>query len=610
MAQFTREAIRNTFKDYNGGEVVSTSFGKMKDNARSSMTASRHSSDSGLGMPPPEKLPLLIYVDPCVPATDINDIPAYFQVLADGGARGTSSAHDFCHQTNHDFAFEVMMAPQTDVFACVEHYRREKVHRGHVLDTRSEPSSEPHSIPRTYARRGGNRPPKDSLTSSNSSVTSLSSRSSSLQPSAAASVPSLEAHSNLFFFLDRPDWRDAGPVLVSWGLSTRQTDTESPESLIAAQTAINRGRNKLRATRISSEDVASCLEKIWRSSGGDDWALLEEDDEMQSLSRDSLPSLIDEDKKASNSSQTVQAATHQLQSQNDTQSPQHVDDTEADRRRALELAQPLEQLLQLNTPATSEDAPILRQNAIPGSTVPSLSVWSSRHGSEMPTLAFVLNIPGNKASAASAQPDTAGSSADDDNDLDNILPEDLSLRIFRALDLGVLQTIPWRLDVFSHAPSLQDVVKHYREEKASRASATTSDTNASRNAPLDYARSPYQRFRSILLLADTTTELTSHISLLLFDPIQHDKTTESPAKDDEFDKEEDLQSSDCLSSSRDLVSLVKFRLGCSGLPCDQDREHETPRLSRVLYALWDICNTDGERKRKPQMRSVNELLWF
>jgi hypothetical protein len=176
----------------------------------------------------------------------------------------------------------------------------------------------------------------------------------------------------------------------------------------------------------------------------------------------------------------------------------------------------------------------------------------------------------------------------------------------------VLQTVPWRLDVFSHAPNLQGVVKHYREEKALRANIRASDLSTSKSVPLDYARSPYQRFRSILLLADTTTELTSHMSLLLFDPISHDQTAESPSRDDDSneEEEEDLQSSDSLSSSRDLVSLVKFRLGCSGLPCDQHREQETPRLSRVLYALWDVCSTNGNARRKPQMRSVNELLWL
>jgi hypothetical protein len=611
MAQFAREATQITFADHNGDDIISTSFGKMKDNTSASMTASRHSSDSGLGMPSPEKLPILTYVDSCIPATDTGSISAFFQSLTDGLERENGSEHAFLNQTDLDLAYEVITAAQPDVFACVEHYRREKIHRNHALVAALELSSEIHRIPRSYARQGAHNPPKSSVTSGTSSSTSLSSRSPSLQPSAATTSASLEAHSNLLFYLDRPDWRTAGPLLVSWGLPNlnRQTDADSPENLIATQTAINRGRVKLRATRIAIEDVGSCLERIWSSSGGEDWALLEDDDEMQKFPRDSLPSISVEDKRASHGSHT---APHQSQHKNDAHDPQQVDDAEANDRRALELAQPLEKLLQLNPSATSEGDPILRHNAILGSTIPSLSVWSSRHGSDIPDLSFVLHVPGHKASTSSHRPNPAEMDANDENELDNLLPEDLSLRIFRALDLGVLQTVPWRLDVFSHAPNLQGVVKHYREEKALRANIRASDLSTSKSVPLDYARSPYQRFRSILLLADTTTELTSHMSLLLFDPISHDQTAESPSRDDDSneEEEEDLQSSDSLSSSRDLVSLVKFRLGCSGLPCDQHREQETPRLSRVLYALWDVCSTNGNARRKPQMRSVNELLWL
>jgi hypothetical protein len=614
MAQFAREATRTTFADHNGDEIMSTSFGKMKD----TMMDSRHSSDSGLGMPSPEKLPLLIYVNSCIPAADLDNVPAHFQSLIDGRPCESGSEHTLCKQTDLDLDFEVIVAPQGDVFAAIDHYRREKVHRKHAIDAALEPLSEIHRIPHTYARRGAQSPPKSSVTSSTTSFTSNPSRSSSLQPSAVKVSASPDAHSNLLFYLDRPDWRTAGPLLVSWGLPnlTRQIDADNPENVIAAQTAIDRGRVKLRAMRLSSEDAGSWLAKIWSSSGGEEWALLEEDDEIQKLPWDSLPSLSVEDKGSGDSSPTAPSTgtvPDRLQSKSDTQGSQHSNDTEANRRRALELAQPLEKVLQLKTPATCEYAPILRQNTIPGSTIPSLSVWSSRHGDEVPDLAFVLYIPGNKASSPQ-RPDTVEIGADDENDLDDLLPEDLSLRIFRALDLGVLQTVPWRLDVFSHAPNLQDVVSHYREEKALRMKTLASDTSTSLSTPLDYARNPYQRFRSVLLLADTTTELTSHMSLLLFDPISHDKATSSSPQDDvsdvDDDDEEDSQSSDSLSSSRDLVSLVKFRLGCSGLPCNQHPEHETPRLSRVLYALWDVCNADGEAKRKPQMRSVNELLWF
>jgi hypothetical protein len=123
------------------------------------------------------------------------------------------------------------------------------------------------------------------------------------------------------------------------------------------------------------------------------------------------------------------------------------------------------------------------------------------------------------------------------------------------------------------------------------------------------------------------------MSLLMFDPVaslesQPTDHTEQYGDDDEpphSDNTDDAASSSSSSSSdtdeeihlsspssRDLISLIKFRLGCSGLPCDSRRplgQTETPRLSRVLFALWDICHSSGVGKR-PGMRSVNELLWF
>jgi hypothetical protein len=397
--------------------------------------------------------------------------------------------------------------------------------------------------------------------------------------------------------------------------------------LIAAQTAINRGRVKLRAKRIAVEDVGECLHSIWASSGGDGWAGLEEEEKVQKEMfrerEEGIPSSSEEE--------------DQDQGQGHCRYPERRmrtshDHHEADPRHFLQLAQPLETLLQLTTPATSKSHPIIRQNAVPGSTIPSLTVWSSRHGTRMPDFSFVLYLPGEKTTH---QRDSHHASSDeDDDDLDNLLPEDLSLRLFRALDLGILQSVPWRLDVFSHAPTLHHAVNHYREERALRmyTAASPNDLTASTRRqdippPLDYARSPYLRFRSVLLLADNTTEITSHMSLLMFDPVASLDTTptehtekyrddddEPPHSDDTDDASSDTDEEIHLSSpsSRDLISLVKFRLGCSGLPCDSRRplgQAETPRLSRVLFALWDICHSSGINKR-PGTRSVNELLWF
>lgn len=513
-----RTVEHEVFPDHNSEAVISTwlQYPLTQKSISKGSLSSRSSLDE-----PSEKLPILVYTSPEIPGYELHKIPLAFLALGSNG------------NPDHNYEVQVISAPQPDVFACIEHYRREKAYRKY----------DRHHLPSSYSRA----PLKHSACN----------------------------HSNFLIYLDRHDWRQAGPVFVSFGLGRLQ-QTFALEDDVAAQSAINRGRVKLKATRMRNvDDIRETLGRVFDTAGGCEW---------DSPARSS--SGIDVTNKFPTST-----TCH---------------------GRFLELATPLESILR--THASSDPVHVL---TLPDATSghPFTTVWSARHGPQIPSFPFLLYLPGT--------------------DDDPLPSEDLAVRIFRALDLDILQELPWRLECYNHLPTLEAAAAHFKYERAIRSAATVTEQAFSRRSsssseeeqddrlhemklppiPPSYANAPYQRFNSVLLVADATVELSSHLSLLLFDPAEKPLT-----------EQED-------GSAEDLVELVKFRLGYVGLPSSPPELHlegeerrdlieveevsksATPRLSRVLFALWDICEhrhaqQSPKRGGRPRGRSINEVLWF